>query len=54
MQAIIGQIPTPDLDLGHFGPDFDSGSGLETASTDPNPCVALTHNRLGDVLRTCE
>ena len=46
IQAIIGRIRTPDPDPGHFGPDFDSGSGLESASTDPSPCVALTHSRL--------
>jgi hypothetical protein len=31
--AIIGRIRTLDPDLGHFGPDFDSGSGLESAFT---------------------
>jgi hypothetical protein len=28
IQAIIGRIGTRDPDPGHFGPDFDSGSGL--------------------------
>jgi hypothetical protein len=42
----------PDPDPGHFGPDFDSGSGLKSASTDPSPCGALTHSRLVDFLRT--
>ena len=37
IQAIIGRIRTRDPDLGHFGPDFDSGSGLESAFTDLSP-----------------
>ncbi len=28
-----------------FGPDFDSGSGPESACTDPGPRAALTHGR---------
>ncbi len=55
IQAIIGRIRTPDSDLGHFGPDFDSGSGLESAFTDPGPGAALTQGlfRLfADFLRT--
>jgi hypothetical protein len=36
----------PDPDPGHFGPDFNSGSGLESAFADPSPCAALTHSRL--------
>ncbi len=43
IQAIIGRIRTRDPDLGHFGPDFDSGSGLESAFTDPSPGAALKH-----------
>jgi hypothetical protein len=51
IQAIIGRIRTLDLDPGHFGPDFDSGSGLESVFTDPSPCAALTHSRMIDFLR---
>jgi hypothetical protein len=47
IQAIIGRIWTPDPDSGHFSPDFDSGSGLESAFTDPSPGVALTHGLFG-------
>ncbi len=36
IQAIIGRIRTLDPDPGHLGPDFDSGSGLESAFTDPS------------------
>jgi hypothetical protein len=43
IQAIIGRIQTLDPDPGHFGPDFDSGSGLESAFTDPSPGAALKH-----------
>jgi hypothetical protein len=32
--AILGRIRTRDPDLGHFGPDFDSGSGRGFAFTD--------------------
>jgi hypothetical protein len=42
----------PDPDPGHFGPDFDSGSGLESAFTDPSPCAALTHGLFTNFLRT--
>ncbi len=42
IQAIISRIQTPDPELGHLGPDFDSGSGLESAFTDPSPGAALT------------
>jgi hypothetical protein len=55
IQAITGWIRTPDPDQGHFGPDFDSGSGLESAFTDPGPGAALTHRLFGlfaDFLRT--
>jgi hypothetical protein len=52
IQAIIGRIRTPDPDPGHFGPDFDSGSGLESGFADPSPCAALTHSRLWTVLWT--
>ncbi len=41
IQAIIGRIRTRDLDPGHFGPDFDSGSGLVSAFTDPGPGARL-------------
>ena len=41
MQAIIGWIRTRDPDPGHFGPDFDSGSGLGSAFTDPGPGARL-------------
>ncbi len=47
IQAIIGRIRTPDPDPGHFGPDFDSGSGLESAFTDPSPGAALMHELFG-------
>jgi hypothetical protein len=47
IQAIIGRIRTPDPDPGRFGPDFDSGSGLESAFTDPSPGAALTHGLFG-------
>ncbi len=47
IQAIIGRIRTPDPDPGHFGPDFDSGSGLKSASADPGPGAALTHELSG-------
>jgi hypothetical protein len=45
IQAILGWIQTPDPGLGHFGPDFDTGSGPESAFTDSVPCAALTHSR---------
>ncbi len=41
IQAIIGRIRTRDPDPGHFGPDFDSGSGLVSAFTDPGPGACL-------------
>jgi hypothetical protein len=41
IQAIIGRIRTRDPDPGHFGPDFDSGSGLGSAFTDPGPGARL-------------
>jgi hypothetical protein len=47
IQAIIGRIRTLDRDPGHFGPDFDSGSGLEYAFTDPGPGAALKHGLFG-------
>jgi hypothetical protein len=40
IQAIIGQIRR-DPDPGHVGPDFDSGSGLGSAFTDPGPGARL-------------
>jgi hypothetical protein len=42
--------PDPDAGPGSGppGPDFDSGSGLKSAFTDPSPCAALTHSRLID------
>jgi hypothetical protein len=39
--AIIGRIRTRDPDPGHFGPDFDSGSGLGSAFTDPGSGARL-------------
>ena len=33
--AILGRVRTRDPDPGHFGPDFDSGSGHGSAFTDP-------------------
>ncbi len=33
--AILGRVRTRDPDPGHFGPDFDSGSGHGFAFTDP-------------------
>ncbi len=39
--AIIGRVRTRDPDMGHFGPDFDSGSGHESAFTDPGPGACL-------------
>jgi hypothetical protein len=47
IQAIIGRIQTPDPDPGHFGLDFDSGSGLKSAFTDPGPGAALMHGLCG-------
>ena len=44
IQAIIGWIRTLDPDP---GPDFDSGSGLESAFTDPSPGTALKHGLFG-------
>jgi hypothetical protein len=41
IQAIIGRIRTWDPDRGHFGPDFDSRSGLGSAFTDPGPGACL-------------
>jgi hypothetical protein len=41
IQAIIGRIRTRDPDPGHFGPDFDSGSGLESTFTDLGPSACL-------------
>jgi hypothetical protein len=38
IQAIISRIRTPDPDPGQFGPDFDSGTGLESAFTDLSGC----------------
>jgi hypothetical protein len=32
--AFNGRVRTRDPDLGHFGPDFDSGSGHGSAFTD--------------------
>ncbi len=55
IQAIIGRIRTRNPDPGHFGPDFDSGSGLGSAFTDPGPGAALKHGLSGlytDFLRT--
>jgi hypothetical protein len=55
IQAILGQIRTLDPDPGHFGPDFDSGSGLESAFMDPGPGAAITHGLFGlftDFLQT--
>jgi hypothetical protein len=37
--AIIGRVRTRDQDPGHFGPDFDSGSGHRSAFTDPGACL---------------
>jgi hypothetical protein len=39
--AIIGRVRTRDPDPGHFGPDFDSGSGHGSAFTDPGPGACL-------------
>ena len=55
IQAIIGRIQTRDPDPGHFGPDFDSGSGLGSAFTDPGPAARLKARTFGlftDFLRT--
>jgi hypothetical protein len=41
IQAIIGRIRTRDPDSAHFGPDFDSGSGLGSAFMDPGPGACL-------------
>ncbi len=32
---LLGRVRTRDPDPGHFGPDFDSGSGHGSAFTDP-------------------
>ncbi len=47
IQAIIGRVQMPDPDLGHFGPDFDSRSGLESAFTDQGRGAALMHGLFG-------
>ncbi len=52
IQAIIGRIRTRDPDPGHFGPDFDSGSGLGSAFTDPGPGARLKARTFLDFLRT--
>jgi hypothetical protein len=39
--AILGRVRTRDPDPGHFGPDFDSGSGHGSAFTDPGPGARL-------------
>jgi hypothetical protein len=55
IQAIIGRIRTRDPDPGHFGPDFDSGSGHGSAFTDPGPGArpkARTFCTFADFLRT--
>jgi hypothetical protein len=41
IQAIDGRIRTRDPDPGHFGPNFDSGSGHGSAFTDPGPGARL-------------
>ncbi len=46
IQAILGRIRTLDPVPGHFGPDFDSGSGPESTFTDPGLCAAFTHSRI--------
>ncbi len=55
IKAILGRIRTRDPDPGYFGLDFDSGSGLGSAITDPGPGAALKHGLFGlftDFLRT--
>ncbi len=52
IQAIIGWIRTRDPDPGHFGPDFDSGSRLGSAFTDPGPGARLKARTFLDFLRT--
>ncbi len=42
--GIIGWIRTLDPGPDNIGPDFDSGSGPESAFTDPAPCAAVTHS----------
>ncbi len=44
--AILGRVRTRDPDPGHFGPDFDSGSGHGSAFTDPQSgCLPKEHGR---------
>jgi hypothetical protein len=52
MQAIIGWIRTRDPDPGHFGPDFDSGSGHGSAFTDPGLGARLKARTFLDSFRT--
>jgi hypothetical protein len=52
IQAIIGRIRTRDPDPGHLGPDFDSGSGLGSAFTDPGPGACLKARTFWTFLRT--
>ncbi len=45
--AILGWVRTRDPDPGHFGPDFDSGSGHGSAFTDPRSgCLPQEHGRV--------
>jgi hypothetical protein len=50
--AIIGRVRTRDPDLGHFSPDFDSGSGHGSVFTDPGPGARLKARTFLDFLRT--
>ena len=44
--AILGRVRTRDPGPGHFGPDFDSGSGHGSAFTDPqSACLPQEHGR---------
>ncbi len=47
IQAIIGRMRTRDPDPGHFGPNFDSGSRLRSAFTDPGPGACLKARTFG-------
>ena len=49
--AILGRVQTRDPDPGHFGPDFDSGSGHGSTFTDPGSgCLPESTDHL--ILRT--
>jgi hypothetical protein len=50
--AVISRVRTQDLDPGHFGPEFYSGSGHGSAFTDPGLGARLKARTFLDFLRT--